>query len=270
VRPDAAGAEPGRHPAAALLCRGQVWHARQRPVAHAFRYPCYYLRLPMRALAGRPFATGLLARNRPGLLSFHDRDYAPDGGDPVAWVDATLREHGVADADGELWLQTMPRVLGQVFNPVSFWFCERRDGALRAVLCDVRNTFGERHFYLLDTGAPIASGELLEAVKVFHVSPFCAVRGRYRFRFERRLLADGRTPWHAARIDYLDDDGLVLRTSQSGVARPLDRAGVARVFFAYPLQTLAVVVRIHWQAWRLWRRGLPFFRKPAAPAQELT
>jgi DUF1365 family protein len=239
-------------------------------VPHAFRYRCYYLRLPMRALAGRPFVTGLLARNRRGLLSFHDRDYAPDGGDPVAWIDATLRAHGVDDADGELWLQTMPRVLGYVFNPVSFWFCERADGALRAVLCDVRNTFGERHFYLLDTGAPIAPGQVLEAAKVFHVSPFCEARGRYRFRFERGLAADGRTAWHAARIDYHDEHGLLLRTSLGGLARPLDRAGAVRAFLAYPLQTLAVVVRIHWQALRLWRRGVPYFAKPAAPAQELT
>ena len=93
-------------------------------------------------------------------------------------------------------------MLGYAFKPVSFWFCHRRDGALVAVIAEVNNTFGERHCYVLGDapGTPIGAGAELAAAKVFHVSPFCAVEGRYAFRF-----AFGADRW-LARIDYFDGD----------------------------------------------------------------
>ena len=141
-----------------FLCFGQVRHTRLRPVRNAFAYGSYYLRLPLRSMGAGGFGCALFSRNRFNLLSFADADHG-DGRQPLTdWIDGMLRREGVLDADGEVWLQAMPRVLGFVFNPVSFWFCHRADGALRAVLCDVRNTFGERHFYLLDKGAAIGNG----------------------------------------------------------------------------------------------------------------
>jgi hypothetical protein len=102
----------------------------------------------MRACASSPAAA--LARNRFGLLSFHDRDHGDGRADALAWIDELLASEGVADADGEVWLHTYPRVLGYVFKPVSFWYCHRADGTLAAVVAEVNNTFGERHCYLLD------------------------------------------------------------------------------------------------------------------------
>jgi DUF1365 family protein len=250
------------------LCFGQVRHKRLRPAANAFAYGGYYLRLPMRALGGQGFGGALFSRNRFNLLSFHDADHGDGKAALDDWIDALLKREGVHDADGELWLQAMPRVLGFVFNPVSFWFCHRADGALRAVVCDVRNTFGERHFYLLDTGGAIADGTELAARKVFHVSPFCRVEGGYRFRFSR-AVRDGRELTVAA-IDYDDADGLLLQTSVSGTAQDVSSAAVARAFFKYPLMTFGVVVRIHLQALRLWRRRVPFFSKPVPPVQEVS
>ncbi len=253
--------------AQAQLCVGQVWHRRLRPRANEFTYGSYYLRLPLRSMQAQGFATRLFGRNRFGLLSFFDRDHG-DGRTPLPdWVDQLLRAEGVPDADGEIWLQTMPRVLGFVFNPVSFWFCHRRDGALRAVLCDVRNTFGERHLYLLDQGGPITNSSELRARKVFHVSPFCKVEGEYRFRFLQQRLDGAERPrdFTLARIDYADADGVLLQTSISGVALPITRAAVCGVLLHFPLMTLAVVLRIHWQALKLWLRGVPFFSKPVPP-----
>ena len=254
--------------AQAQLCFGQVRHTRLRPVRNAFAYGTYYLRLPLRSLGEQHFGGALFSRNRFNLLSFADADHG-DGKQPlVAWIDALLKSEGVPDADGEVWLQAMPRVLGFVFNPVSFWFCHRRDGALRAVLCDVRNTFGERHFYLLDTGAAIANGSELTARKVFHVSPFCAVEGGYRFRFSRFGRASGEHT--LACIDHDDDAGVLLQTSVAGAATPLSDASVARAFFGFPLMTFGVVLRIHVQALRLWLRRVPFFSKPLPPQQKVT
>lgn len=254
--------------ASAQLCFGQVRHRRMRPSENAFAYGSYYLRLPIRSLGQQGFGARLVSRNRFNLLSFFDADHG-DGKRPLLeWIEALLKTEGVPDADGEIWLQAMPRVLGYAFNPVSFWFCHRADGALRAVLCDVRNTFGERHFYLLDTGTAIANGSELQARKVFHVSPFCRIEGGYRFRFMR--TARGQAEHTLARIDYDDADGLLLQTSVSGLASRLSDANVARAFFAYPLMTFGVVARIHWQALRLWLRRVPFYSKPAPPEQKVS
>ena len=272
--PDPA-ADPGPPPApaAAQLCFGLVRHQRLRPVRHGFQYRMYFIRLPLRALGERDFGCRLFGRNRFNLLSFHDADHG-DGRQPLLrWVEALLAAEGVDDADGEVWLQTMPRVLGYVFNPVSFWFCHRADGALRAVIADVHNTFGERHCYLLEHGGAIGAGEELAARKIFHVSPFCEVRGGYRFRFHRGRRDAGP---HAgrehtlARIDHDDDVGALIETSLAGQAGPLDDRNTARAFFTYPLMTIGVIVRIHWQAARLWCKRVPFFSKPLPPQQKVS
>ena len=250
------------------LCLGLVRHARLRPRPHAFSYVMFYLRLPLRSMGLQDFPARLISRNRANVLSFRDSDHG-DGTTPLlAWIDGLLRQHGVDDAAGEIWLQTMPRMFGYVFNPVSFWFCHRADGALRAVLCDVRNTFGERHLYLLDQGGPIAYGSELRASKIFHVSPFCKVEGQYRFRFLRNSEQGGER--HLARVDYDDLDGPLLQTSLSGTARPLRDAVIAHALLRYPLMTLGVMARIHWQALRLWLRRVPFFSKPLPPQEKVS
>ncbi|MFB9243240.1 DUF1365 domain-containing protein [Massilia antarctica] len=258
--------------ARAQLCFGQVRHTRLRPVANAFAYATYYVRLPLRAMGTQDFGCALFSRNRFNLLSFSDADHGDGKAALVEWIDALLHKEGILDADGEVWLQTMPRVLGFVFNPVSFWFCHRRDGALRALVCDVRNTFGERHFYLLDTGADIANGEELHARKVFHVSPFCQVQGGYRFRFTHVLRMQDGQPRDStlACIDYDDADGALLQTSLSGTAALITASNVARAFFGFPLMTAGVVARIHLQALRLWLRRVPFFSKPTPPQHKVT
>jgi DUF1365 family protein len=163
-------------------------------------------------------------------------------------------------------------VLGYVFNPVSFWFCHRADGALRAIVCEVNNTFGERHFYLLDTGSVMHWGLQLTSKKVFHVSPFCAVEGSYRFRFMRTTQKVNNIDRECvvARIDYHDDQGPLLLTSISGRLEPLTSRSAAKAFFRHPLMTIGVITRIHWQALKLFTKRVPFFRKPLPPPTPLT
>jgi len=236
-------------------------HRRSRPARNAFTYPAFCLRLPLSRLDELP-ALGI-ARNRPGLLSFNDRDHGARDGTPLLpWIRTLLAREGV-DAPGEIVLHAFPRMLGYVFNPVSFWVCHDAAARVAAVLAEVNNTFGERHLYLVahPAGRAIADGDTLEARKVFHVSPFCEVRGRYAFRFH---FGPGR--W-LARIDYFDDDGdePLIATSISGTVRPLSLPAARALLLRYPAFTLGVVARIHWQAAKLWAKRVRFFSKPAPP-----
>ena len=247
---------------------GQVRHTRLRPAHHAFAYPTAFLMLPMRSLA-QGSGTSALAINRRGWLSFQDMDHG-DGrsaakGGALAWMENLLAHEGIEDADGEIWLQTFPRVLGHTFKPVSFWYAHRANGSLAAIVAEVNNTFGERHCYLLP--AP-RYGQVLQSRKVFHVSPFAAVEGGYRFRF-MRTKRDG-VERLVARVDHDDAHGPLIETSWSGTLEPATAQALRRVTWRYPLLTLGVVARIHWHALLLWLKKVPFWRKPEPPRDFVT
>ncbi len=246
-----------------LIGVGQVRHTRLRPRRHAFAYPTFFLMLPLRSM--RAQGSGVLAHNRAGWLSFFDADHG-DGrgaaqGGALGWMEELLERHGILDADGEIWLHCTPRVLGYAFKPVSFWHCHRADGSLRAIVAEVNNTFGERHCYLLEDPR---YGQELRTAKVFHVSPFCRVEGDYAFRF-LRAVRDG-VERSVACVDLHDGKGLLLQTSVSGVLQPYTAATARQALLGQPLMTLALIVRIHWQALRLWAKRVPFYAKPAPPA----
>jgi hypothetical protein len=246
-----------------LIGFGQVRHTRLRPVRHAFAYPSCFLMLPMRSLRMQP--SRILARNRFALLSFDDRDHGDGRIDSLAWLEELLASEGIQDARGEVWLHTYPRMLGYAFKPVSFWYCHRADDSLAAIVVEVNNTFGERHCYFL-AGPLLAYGVELQAHKVFHVSPFCAVQGRYRFRFLRTAPDAAVHPNRTVvRIDHDDAQGPLLQTSVSGELQPLTHAAVRRAFLGTSVTSLGLIARIHWQALKLWLRRVPFFSKPEVP-----
>ncbi|MDD2881300.1 MAG: DUF1365 domain-containing protein [Rhodoferax sp.] len=243
-----------------LIGFGQVRHTRLKPVRHAFAYPTYFLMLPMRQLQRAP--SPALARNRWAALSFFDADHgdgrSAEQGGALAWLDELLHNEGIFDAQGEVWLHTYPRVLGFTFKPVSFWYAHHLDGSLGAVVVEVNNTFGERHCYLLNTPQ---FGVEQRAAKVFHVSPFCPVEGGYRFRF---MLTPDRSRT-VARIDFDDLAGPLIETSVSGRLEPLCASSVRKALLRYPAMTFGVVLRIHWQAVKLFLKSVPFFKKPTPP-----
>tara|TARA_R100000005_G_scaffold95321_1_gene76365 strand:- start:8401 stop:9237 length:837 start_codon:yes stop_codon:yes gene_type:complete len=234
-----------------------VMHKRLFPKKNAFSYGVYYLALP------------LPAASVPGwLASFHARDVGPrDGSDPTPWVRAILRDHGLNEQTAEIVLVTMPRVLGHVFNPVSFYLCLDGAATLRAVLCEVHNTFGEQHSYLCahPDHAPITEDNWLEAEKLFHVSPFLERSGRYKFCFG--LTGESLD----VRIDYHDAEGKrQLVTALNGRFSPLTRRALTHAFWRHPLVTLKAIGLIHWQALRLFLRGIGVRSKPPQQAQKIS
>ena len=250
------------------LCIGQVRHSRLRPAMNAFSYGVFTLMLPLRAIGDGPLGSKLCARNRFHLLSFHDRDHG-DGKTPLLpWIETLLRTEGIADADGEIWLQTFPRVLGYVFNPVSFWFCHRQDDTLRAILVEINSNHGTRHCYLLENeGDMLRWGAELQAKKVFQVSQLSKIEGDYRFRFLRTTRSEQGAAVEriVSHVEYHDNEGLLISASISGEVKPLSDLRLAWAFFRYPLMTLAVFARIHWQTLKLLVRGVPYYGRRGTP-----
>lgn len=246
--------------------QGQVFHARYRPRAHQFRYPVFFMRINLREWSTLK-TTSWFGFDCLRPLAFYQRDHGPrDGSALLPWAQQLLTNTGIADPGGDLWLYTFPRVWGFSFKPVSFWHWHDTRGELRIVLAEVNNTFGERHIYLLQdkNGDAITDRSELSCSKIFHVSPFCDVSGQYRFqpavntRFFRMV------------IDHADAEGEILHTSLSGRPLPFTRQNAVRLLLRQPLMTMGVVFRIHWQALRLWIKGVPFFRKPSPPTVEVS
>jgi DUF1365 family protein len=255
----------------ASICFGEVIHKRTKPKVNAFRYKVFYLRIPMRS---RRIDSNLLQRsgigdNQFSWISFYDKDHGNGANDALAWVEGELKKANLTGIDGEIWLQTFPRVLGYVFNPVSFWYCHNATGQLRAIVAEVNNTFGDRHSYLLtpNHGDAIEFGRDITANKIFHVSPFFDVLGQYIFRFMRRETERNRTQ-DVSRIEYWLDEELQLTTSISGEEHPLTRKNVFRAILKFPLLCFGIMFKIHWQALKLWLKGAKFYSRPTPPSEQ--
>lgn len=241
------------------IVRGQVMHRRISPVANAFNYPVFYLLLRTDRL--EDLNSWLFGVNRLRPLSVHDKDYAY-GLNAVEWVQDKLANEGIHDCDGDCWLQTFPRVFGFVFNPVSFWFCFRSDGSLGAVLAEVNNTFGERHVYAIAIPRDQEHDVSAQITKKMYVSPFYPVAGGYRFRFK----ADLDQP--RVGIDYYIDGRLQLVTAIWGQGRDFNLRNLCIEFIRQPIMTLGVIARIHWQAFKLWRKGITLFSRTSIAEEQ--
>lgn len=268
---------------APTLCVGEVMHARTRPTRNIFHYPVFYVRLPLSQL--NLLHVPGLAINRRGLCQILNQDHgARDGSDLLIWARRLLAEHGLdhVTADGEIMLQTMPRLFGYTFNPVSFYFCYDNTPQLRAVIAEVSNTFGERHNYVVahTDHRPIQAHDRMGTRKAFHVSPFFPLQGDYEFRFGGTPLApvaiinynamatDASTVPAATQGDAHTGNGRYgLRTWLRGQASPLNAESLRYAFWRFPLLTFGVITRIHWQALRLWRHKVTFFTKPNPSTQ---
>ncbi len=242
---------------------GETYHGRRGAVKNAFRYSIDYVLLDAEAELRTP---RLFARNGAALMSLQDWDHggAPGQGRGAAWVRDILEAHQVP-LKGRIELLAQPRLLGHVFNPVSFWLCHDVEGALRCVIAEVTNTFGDRHSYLCahDDLRAITKDETLAAQKIMHVSPFQPIEGGYVFRFDI-----SKSDIHII-IDYSRGHGGVIATLK-GPRAPLTNSGILWAALRRPFGSRRVLTLIHWQAIKLWWKGATFRSQPTPPVDEVS
>ncbi len=241
--------------------RGTTFHSRKGEIENAFRYSVDYVLLDAEAKAPAP---KLFARNRAGAFSLRDRDH---GGEPGAGTGATWVRQIIADSCeiGRIELLAQPRVLGHVFNPVSFWLVYDKADELRAVIAEVTNTYGDRHSYLCQRAdfGRITREDTLKSTKIFHVSPFQPVEGGYTFRFD--ITAERIGIW----IDYTAGNGGLLATL-TGKRTVMTNRGILAAMLRRPFGSRRVLGLIHWQALKLWWKGATFQSRPTPPADEVS
>ena len=242
--------------------RGQTFHGRRGDIENRFQYGVDYVLLNPDEAQG----PSLFSHNRANLTSVQDRDHGgtPKAGRGVVWLREVLAAHGLPGAD-RVELLTQPRVLGHVFNPVSFWLCHDAAGALRVVVAEVSNTFGDRHSYLCHRPdhAPITAEDHLTAQKIFHVSPFQPIEGVYDFRFDIRPDRIG--IW----IDFSAGKGGVIATL-TGKRTPLTNGAILRACLRRPFGSRRVLALIFWQALKLRLKGAVYRRRPIPPENEVS
>jgi len=243
---------------------GDVMHRRLLPKINGFNYGIYYLALPLNALNQAP-----LKINRFAPMSFFEKDHgAREKGDGTGtvlekWARDILTKYNVTNADGEITLICMPRIFGYVFNPVSFWLCHDASQNLRAVICEVNNTFGQTHTYLCayDDGRIIDNQAWMTADKLFHVSPFLKREGQYKFRFNYDAF-DPKKRFGVWIDFYNKDENKQLVTSLIGRFDTLNKRTKTRAFWRYPLVTFKAIALIHWQAVKIITKGIKYIPKP--------
>lgn len=242
---------------------GSTWHGRKGDIRNAFRYNVDFLLLD----AEKPVAENwIFSRTKTALFSLRDKDHGgpPAHGRGAAWVREVTSAHNLP-VPARIELLAQPRVLGYVFNPVSFWLCWDDEGGLRTVIAEVTNTYGDRHSYLCarDDHGPIQPQDRLVAQKIMHVSPFQRVNGGYVFTFN---IGFDRI---AICIDFTDGNGGVTATLV-GPRTALRQSHLLWAFLRRPLGTRRVMALIHWQALKLWWKGAIFRARPEAPTREVS
>ena len=234
---------------------GNVVHKRLKPKIHFFKYKVFSLLIDLSELELLDKNLKIFSYNKFNIVSFYDRDHgARDGSSIKEWVIDNLKKNNIDNENIQIKLLCYPRIFGYVFNPLSVFYIYDNNSNLISVLYEVKNTFGEQHTYIFKTDI---DQNLIQHMckKKFHVSPFIEMDCIYFFR----LLRPGKKI--SVIIDQNDKEGKILYASQDGVRSEMTNANFIKSYLKHPLMTFKIILAIHFEAFKLWSKGIKFIKK---------
>ena len=236
------------------IYNGTVVHKRFKPRIHFFRYKVFSLLIDLSELSTLDKKINFFSYNRFNLISFFDKDHGErDGTSLIEWVKKNLRENNIDAEEIKIRLLCYPRILGYVFNPLSVFYIYNNNEKLISILYEVKNTFGEQHTYIFK----IENDNLLQhnCEKKFHVSPFIEMNCNYFFRILKP------SEKISVIIDQYQSNEKILFASQDGKRADLTSAELMKSYLKHPLMTFKIISAIHFEAFKLWTKGIKFIKK---------
>ena len=236
------------------IYNGTVIHKRFRPKIHFFKYKVFSLLIDLSELENLEKKVSFFSYNRFNLISFFDKDHGDrDGSSLINWVKKNLRENKIDTEETKIKILCYPRILGYVFNPLSVFYVYDKKDNLISILYEVKNTFGEQHTYVFK----VENNNLLQhnCSKKFHVSPFIEMNCDYFFRILKPCEKI------SIIIDQYQLDEKILYASQDGKRVDFTSAELIKSYFKHPLMTFKIISAIHFEAFKLWLKGIKFIKK---------
>lgn len=247
------------------IFEGRVFHQRLQPKKHRLSYKLYSLLFDLDELPALDKSISIFSWNKFNILSFWDKDFGDKAGANLrGYVEGLLSNAGILTNGGAIKLLCYPRLFGFVFNPLSVYFCYDQEETLKAIIYEVSNTFGERHSYLIEVEDGQEKSIRQTCEKGFYVSPFIEMDATYHFNIlppkERVSVA----------ITQTNAMGVLLKACFTGKAVEITNKSLVAMVLKYPLMTLKVVAGIHWEALKIWSKGIKYVKRPQAPINSVT
>ena len=237
------------------IYNGSVIHKRFKPKEHFFKYSVFSLLLDLSELEELDKKISFFSFNRFNLISFYEKDHGNRDGLPlIEWVKKNLEYNQIDTNNIRIKLLCYPRIFGYVFNPLSVFFIYNKKSELISILYEVKNTFGEQHTYIFKVNK---NENFIKQTckKKFHVSPFIEMRCTYIFK-----ILNPNDKINVV-IDQYDEEGKLLYASQEGMRIDLNNKNLALSYLKHPLMTFKIIAAIHFEAFKLWIKGIKFVKK---------
>ena len=236
------------------IYNGTVIHKRFKPKIHFFKYQVFSLLIDLSELKILDQKISFFSYNSFNLISFFDKDHGDrDGSSLFEWVKKNLKENKIISENIKIKLLCYPRIFGYVFNPLSVFYVYDKNEELISILYEVKNTFGEQHTYIFK----VENNNLLQhnCEKKFHVSPFIEMDCNYFFRILKP------TEKISVIIDQYQSNEKILYASQDGIRRDFTSSELIRSYLKHPLMTFKIIIAIHFEAFKLWTKGIRYIKK---------
>tara|TARA_Y100001001_G_C8004551_1_gene307555 strand:- start:1473 stop:2288 length:816 start_codon:yes stop_codon:yes gene_type:complete len=245
---------------------GTVYHKRHAPFEHDFRYRVFTFWLELDKLPELDAQLKRFSFNKSNLFSIHERDHGKrDGSSVREWIEKAGKRRGLNLKECRIFMLGFPRMWNYAFNPLTVYYCFAPDGTLRAVLHQVKNTFGDQHGYLIPVDDVSKGGKVKQsAEKIFHVSPFFEMDCRYEFRF----AVPSETLDFA--IHQFGHEGKLLTATWNGEYEALTDKVLIKALRRNTFMTFKVIAGIHWEALKLWLKGAKYIPRTAPPKEDVT